>query len=266
MSRGLALSLGAMLGVVSIAACGGTTPEPPADPAGMPPLALVTYRGVSSLDDLAAIRAYDFSAMSWSGPAEAAAGVREDAGRIGLTVMVSDEQPALTPETALDPGRTVTIAVDSPEAGIVALTWRAIAHGARQVIFDAGRSQGAGFTDEEGRPRPWVDNARSIAHQLRFNGDLIRSSRPGPAVSFEGDRPSGLDVVLLQTDQVWILVATNTAAVTRRGVVRLPVSIPPALWVDVLDGTEMSMLNQPDGPRWTFELPPDGARFYAIDK
>lgn len=267
MRRWPATALMATLAGVTVAACAGATPERAAvDPAVSSPVATVVYRGVPSLDDLAAIRAYDFAAVSWSGPADAAAGVRQSADRIGLIVMVSDEQSPITPEAALDPAPAVTIAVDSPDAGIVALAWRAIAHGARRVTFDAGRSRGAGFSDEDGRPRPWVDKARSVARQLTFNRELIASSRPGPAVSFEGTRPPGLDVVLLQTDQVWILVATNTADVMVRAVVRLPASVPSALWVDVLDGTEMSMLNEPAGPRWTFELPPDGARLYAIDK
>lgn len=267
MRRDTSAALMATLAGVAMTACAAAAPERAVgDRAGMPPLATVVYRGVPSLDDLAAIRAYDFPAVSWSGPADAAAGVREDAARLGLAVLLAADEPPITPEAALDPAPAVTIAVDSPDAGIVALAWRAIAHGARQVTFDAGRPWGAGFTEEDGRPRPWVTKARSVARQMTFNHQLITSSRPGPAVSFDGDRPSGLDVVLLETDQVWILVATNTADVTARAAVRLPALVPSALWVDVLDGTEMSMLNEPDGPRWTFELAPDGARFYAIDK
>lgn len=255
--------------VVSVA-CGGDTPVPrPTSPA--PLVAAVVYRSDASsavppLDALAAVRAYDFQALVWEGDESARATVRERAGEIGLDVLDVPVGERLTPAGAVSPPPAVTLDVSRPDASVEALAWRALAYGARTIVFDSGAPIGPGFSEPDGQMRAWVPKARAVARQLRFNEALLAVLRPAPAVRWVEPAPAGLDVAVRQTERSWLLIATNTSAVPVRGVVKVPPALPPALWVDLLDGTEMSMLNQPDGPRWTFDLGPDGVRVYAIDK
>jgi hypothetical protein len=236
------------------------------------PFASVWYRGVPPgtprQDDLGAIRAAGFGAVTW--PARDAVGLETlhlAARPLGLDVVEGREDPLLNPLNALRPSHVVTVSVaGAVAANATALAWRAIAHGARVVAFDYGDAAGAGLTDEAGFARPWVRPAAAVARQLRFNGGLIRELVPGPDVLIVPPRPAGLDIVLLQAPRSWVLIATNTSAEAARAVAELPAGLPAAVWIDLLDGSEMSMLNRPGGPHWTFDLPAGAARVYAIDK
>jgi hypothetical protein len=263
----------AISGVVMVGGlCGACAVDAPplSQPAAAVPLRVaVVYRGGAGerpdLNDLAAVRAYDFTALAWEGEVPVDE-VRVLAASISLDVVEPVPAGAITPERAVAADPVVRISVRDSGGPVEALAWRALAHGARTVVFDAGAPAGAGFTGDDGRARPWVEKARAVARQLTFNSELVGALRPGPPVDWIDPRPDGLDVAVRQTDRSWLLIATNTSASPVRGVVRVATALPPALWVDLLDGTAMSMLNQPEGPRWTFDLGPDGARVYAIDK
>lgn len=258
-------------GVAMLVAAAVLSPSP--GQAQAPELAAsVWYRGVPAgvprQDDLAAIRAAGFTAVTWLAGGETSVdAVRPLAASVGLRVIAGRPDPPLTALESLRPTHDVTIATGGPDAGPpTALAWRAIMHGARVVSFDAGEAEGAGLMDDEGRLRPWVAEAAAVARQLTFNHDLIASLYPGPDVLVLAPRPAGLDVVLLQTRRVWLLSATNISAEDAHAVAALPTAIPSALWTDLLDGSGMSMLSRPDGPRWTFDLAAGAARLYAIDK
>jgi hypothetical protein len=66
-----------------------------------------------------------------------------------------------------------------------------------------------------------------------------------------------------------VLIATNTAAVGTPPAdtyVFLPQGVPPAEWLNLFDGSTISMLRQPTGPRWHIVLGPGDVRVYAIGK
>lgn len=259
-------------GVVAVVLMGLTAgPAQDAPQSPTEPYASVWYRGgpdgAPAQDDLATIRALGFTAVTWPREeVEHLAAVRALAARVGLHVVEGDAEPGLTPLTALRPAHAVTIPVgaDPPRAG--ALAWRALVRGARVVSFDAGSPTGAGLFAEDGAMRPWVAAAAAVARHLTFNGAVLLDLASGPDVVVVPPRPAGLDIVLLRSDRLWVLSATNTSAERAHAVAELPAGVPAALWVDMLDGTEMSMLNRPAGPRWTFDLDPGAARLYAIDR
>src|SRR6188768_904469 len=118
-----------------------------------PPPVAVWYRGVPAgvprQNDLAAIRALGFSAIAW--PADfgsALSEVTRMAAIADLQVEVRASPHALTAEGALAPPASIDVSV-APSAvpTFTALTWRAVAHGARRVAFDAGSLTGAGLDD-----------------------------------------------------------------------------------------------------------------------
>ncbi|HET9372351.1 MAG TPA: hypothetical protein VFO19_18945, partial [Vicinamibacterales bacterium] len=188
-----------------------------AGPSAIRPTVAVWYRGapagVPRLDDLAALRAFGFTTVSW--PIELKKGepdLRRFAGIVGLAVDVRDPAPPLTAERALSPTGRVDLHVDTVSAADVpALVWRAVAHGARIIAFDPGAGSEAGWTTATGEPAPWVASAREIARQFTFNESLIETLRPGPRVVLPSGAPSGLDVVLLAGDRSWVMIATNTS-------------------------------------------------------
>jgi hypothetical protein len=234
------------------------------------PFASVWYRGgpdgAPRQDDLVALRAYGFAAVNW--PAEAPEHideVRRLAAGLGLHVLVESAEPVLTPRSALRPTHAVRVPTGGAP-GPAALAWRALLHGARILAFDAGAPTGAGLTDAAGQPSAWIRDAADVSRHLAFNGRILLDLVPGPDVIVVPPRPAGLDIVLQQTPRLWLLAATNTSAEPAHAVAQLPSGVPPALWVDLLDGTEMSMLNRQIGPQWTFDLAPGAARLYAIDK
>ena len=236
------------------------------------PAVSVWYRGVPAgvprLDDLAVIRAHGFDGVVWpESHAQSTAAMQRLAAVVDLVVITRAAPSLLTPESALAPGAFADVAVTATAAPIApALSWRAIAHGARQIAYDAGEPAGSGVVDRSGKPQPWVAAAASLSRQFTFNRRLLDSVRQGPAVSFEGAQPRALDVMLLDAGRSWLLVATNASREEVNAIVRLPAGVPPALWLELVDGTNISMLNQRDGPRWTLTMAPGAARIYMIDK
>lgn len=259
----------AAVGVLLAMAIAGPEQAGPEGPAE--PYASVWYRGgedgTPRQNDLAAIKAYGFAAVTWPREAiEHLAEVRRLAAIVGLHVIQGDAGPGLTPFTALRPSHAVTVPAGAEPPRAAALAWRAVIHGARVVSFDAGEPNGAGLADDTGAPRPWVRPAADVARQLAFNGRLFDTLAPGPDVTVVPPRPAGLDIVLLRSGRLWVLAATNTSAERAHAVAQLPQGVPAALWVDLLDGTEMSMLNRANGPQWTFDLDAGASRLYAIDR
>ncbi|HYN10259.1 MAG TPA: hypothetical protein VES67_22930 [Vicinamibacterales bacterium] len=244
-----------------------TTPWAPAEP-----VVSVWYRGSPAgtprEDDLAAIRAQGFTGVTWPASQPSGAGdLLKMAVRIGLGVSIHAAPVHLTPPAALTPPERIDIVVSRVTPGqIPALVWRAVGRGARAIAFDPEAASGTGLTDASGRPRPWVAPAAAIARNLTFNARLFYDVRAGPSVALQAPTPAGVDVVLLETARAWVLVSTNTSAVSIKGVVDLPPAVAPALWTSLLDGADMSMLSRPSGPQWTFRLGPGEAGVWAIDK
>lgn len=238
------------------------------------PVVSIWYRGtagVPKLDDLAVIRAQGFTAITWpASQAAHAADLHRLAGTLGLGVSIQTAPVHLGPDTASRPADRVDVVVSRTTAAeIPALVWRAVAHGARTIAFDPGASStggGSGLTDASGRPLPWVAPAAAIARQLTFNARLFAEVRPGPAPTIQAPAPAGVEVVLLETPRVWVLLSTNTSAARITAVAELPKSVAPALWTSLLDGSGMSMLSRPAGPRWTFQLAPGEAGVWTIEK
>ena len=259
-------SVRAVVGLVLLAL------QAPAGPPATKPIVSVWYRGAPSgtprLDDLAALRAFGFTTVSW--PDELKKGesdLRRFAGIVGLSVDVRSPSAPLTAERALAPTGPADIHVDTVVAADVpALVWRAVAHGSRMIAFDPGTGSEAGWTTATGEPAPWVASARELARQFIFNESLIETLRQGPRVTLPPGAPAGLDVVVLAGDRSWVIIATNTSRDRVRAEVTLPAGIPAALWANLLDGSGMSMLNTPQGPRWALDLQRGEARVYAIDK
>ena len=230
------------------------------------------YRGVPAgtprQNDLAVIRANGFSGIVWPETHASAMPALERMARIVDLVVHTRAAPRpLTGESALKPGLIADVSVAGADAAMAsALAWRAIAHGARQIAYDSGDAGGSGLAGGDGRPQPWVADAAALSRQFTFNQRLFETLRGGPAIAFEGSKPAGLDVVLLDGGRSWMLVATNVSRDPANAIVRLPTGVPPALWLELLDGTNISMLNQREGPRWTLNLEPGVARVYLVDK
>jgi len=240
----------------------------------VPPVVSIWYRGTPAgtprLDDLAAIRALGLATITWPAHRDAALPeVRRQAEIVGLTVIARPEPkvasvkgaPVIGPDTAVD------LVVAGPQ-GVppMATAWRAIAHGARVISFDSAQSEGAGLTDASGRSAFWVPPAVAISRQIRANAELVGHLRPGPMVTIVPPVPAGLEVLLLDADASWVLVATNTAPTSVKAVADLPKAVPYALWVSWLDGTNLGMLSRPSGPRWTFTIDGGAALVYIIGK
>jgi hypothetical protein len=237
------------------------------------PVVSVWYRGNAAgapiLDELAAIRALGFTGVTW--PEAQVAGLpalHRFAKTVDLTVVVRARSTPLGATAATSPGAQVDIRVGaSGSSTLVALAWRAIAHGVRVISFDAGQPTGSGVSDMNGVRPNWVRPAVGIARQVTANPTLLEDARPAssrlrPVVPL----PRGLDVVLLETRRAWLIVATNTATTPARGVLKMPAGVPAALWVSLTDGETMSMLSQPGGAQWTVDVEAGGAQVYVIDK
>jgi hypothetical protein len=238
------------------------------------PVVSIWYRGMGGVprqDDLAAIRAQGFTAVTWpAGQTAHAAEMQRLASGLGLRVSIQAAPVPLSLAAASRPPERVDVVVSrTTPAEIPALVWRAVAHGARTIAFDPGASPsggGSGLTDASGRPLPWVAPAAAIARQLTFNARLFAEVRPGPVVPLQAPVPMGVDVALLETSRVWVLISTNTWKTRITAVADLPKSVAPALWTSLLDGSGMSMLSRPEGPRWTFQLAPGEAGVWTIEK
>jgi hypothetical protein len=241
-------------------------------PSARAPVASVWYRGqpagVARAADLAAIRASGFAAVTWPlSNVEGAADLRRLADEAGLAVVIRAEARPLTAQTALAPSAAVDISAGRARPGAMSsLAWRAIAHGARVISFDAGLRSGTGVSDSSGAPAPWVAEAAHVAQDLRVNGGFIVEWRRAEPVVVDTPRPASFDVVLLEADKSWVVVATNPSATSVHAVAHLPARVPYAIWLNLIDGTTTAMLNEAQGPRWSLDLEPWTASVNIIDK
>ena len=200
------------------------------------------------------------------------------------SVCRSSSRPRTQPldaAAALTPPAHVDIIVTPENAGIIApLAWRAVAHGARAIAFDAGSPQGAGLNEQDGSLKPWVRDAIGVARQLTANARLVEVLAPGPGVIVartggrrqarsrprDGTPRRALDVVLLDGERSWVLVATNLSNAPVQATVRLPAGAPYAIWVSWIDGSTLAMAGELAGPRWTLQMDANSVRVYLIDK
>ncbi len=236
------------------------------------PVVSVWYRGspagVPKLDELAAIRAIGFRAVTWpAGSTPGIADLRRMADVVGLTLLLRTNPPG--PDAAS--GLTIAQPLDVPVAGaaadgLAARVWRAVARGVREISFDPGQKEGTGLANADGQTLPWVAPAVALTRQLSANAPLVDRLRPGPSVVLESPATPGLDIVLLDADQSWVIVATNVSREPVKAVARLPAGVPYALWVSWIDGSTIGMLNQPSGPRWSFGIDGGAALVYIIGK
>ena len=257
----------------AVAVAAGIAVLAPASAAAADPVVAVWYRGnpagTPRQSDLGAIRALGFTGVTW--PRTSAAGVDELtrlAGLVGLKVVIADgPSTPIDGRTALRPSSRVDISVASATPGmILALAWRAISHGARVIAFDSGARTGAGLEQPDGSLKPWARAAISVSRQLNANANLVNALRPGPGLILTPAPPPTLDVVLLDADRSWVIVATNTSGSSVSSRVRLPAGTPYALWVSWLEGSPLAMISEPAGPRWMLKMEPRSALVYIIDK
>jgi hypothetical protein len=262
--------------VVALALVQGTAgqqlilkPQPPERTA-----ASLWYRGMPvgtpRQVDLDAIRAAGFTAVTW--PLEHvtfAAELRRMADSAGLKVVIRTLPEPLTLSAALKADTHVDIDVArTPMAMLPALVWRAVAHGARVISFDAGVAEGSGLPIRSGPTPPWLATTASIARQIAVNRTLLDVLSSGPAVRLETP-VAGLDVALLQSPRAWVLIATNTAVAGTPPAdtyAIMPPGVPPALWLNMFDGSTIGMTSRSTGARWHVILGPGDARVYVIDK
>jgi hypothetical protein len=241
--------------------------------AGAQVLSSVWYRGMPSgvprYADLEAIKANGFNAVTW--PLQHVNGAEEIqrmASRLGLTVVVRSESVPLTLALATQGESKVDVWITrTPRSEWTSLVWRAVAHGARVVSFDAGLPTGTGMWDESG-PLDWVPLASALGRQLTTNGSLLNSLKRGPAVLI--DPPDAfLDLSLLENTRSWVIIATNASSTTGRTVdtyAVFPATVPAAEWLGLFDGNMMSMLYRAAGSRWHVRLGPGEAKVFVIDK
>jgi len=230
---------------------------------GMPP-------GEPRQVDLDAIAAAGFTAVTWPTlHVTRALDLRRMAERAGLDVVIRTDTVPVTADSALKGDPYVDILIPRTPARLYpSLLWRSIAHGTRVVSFDAGVKEGSGLEDSAGKPAPWVPAASAVAHQLAVNAIMVDTFTKGPDVKVDPVVP-GLDVVMVDAGRSWVIIATNTAdAGTPPADTHafLPKGVPPALWLNLFDGTTIGMLRQATGPRWHVVLGPGDARVYAIGK
>jgi hypothetical protein len=237
-------------------------------------VASVWYRGmpagVPRQVDLDTIGAAGFSAVTWpllhvTGAPE----LRRMADKAGLQVVIRTEPVPLTVESALSENTHVDFLVPrTPVPLYPALMWRAVAHGARVVSFDAGLAEGTGLLNESGRTPSWVAPVSAVARQLVLNATMVDTLTKGPAVKIDPQTPA-LDVKLLDARRSWVLIATNVSASDAPPAdtyVFLPRRVPPAEWLNLFDGSTISMLRRPTDVRWHVVLGPGDVRIYVINK
>ena len=237
-------------------------------------LASVWYRGtpagVPRPVDIEAIAATGFSAVTWpmlqvSGASE----LRRMAESAGLQVVIRTEPVPLTTESALRPDTHVDLLVpQTPVPQYPALIWRAVAHGARVISFDAGAAEGNALLDQSGRPAAWVAPVSAVARDLVRNATMIDLLTAGPAIRIDPPAP-GLDIVLLDARRSWVLIATNASPAGTPPAdtyAYLPRPVPPAEWLNLFDGSTISMLRRATDVRWRVVLGPGDVRVYAIGK
>jgi hypothetical protein len=232
------------------------------------------YRGMPAGEprqvDLDAISAAGFSAVTWPTLfVKRALDLRRMAERAGLEVVIRTEPFPVTPESVPTGDAYVDIDVTrTPVRLFPSLLWRSVAHGAQIISFDGGVKEGSGLFDSTGKPAPWAAAASAVAHQLAVNAVMVDTFTRGPAAKTDPAVP-GLDVMLMDAVRSWVLIATNTAppgTPPADTYVFLPRGVPPAEWLNLFDGSTISMLRQATGPRWHIVLGPGDVRVYAIGK
>jgi hypothetical protein len=236
------------------------------------PIVTIWYRGTPAgtprAEELAGIRALGFGGVTW--PAEQprpVEGLKKLAADVGLQVSVAPRP--VTPSAAglLEARERVDLVVTRQTTPMLpALAWRAVAHGARIIGFDAGEFSGTGLENADRSLRPWTRVAIDVARQFSANRRLIQSLKAGPGVIVTPESGPALDVVLLDADRSWVLVATNASAAPVSATVRLPAGAPYAIWVNLFDNAPLAMNGEAAGPRWSLRLAAGEARFYLIDK
>ena len=231
------------------------------------PIVAVWYRGTPAgtprLDDLAAIKAAGFGAITWpSGNPGTVAEASRLAETVGLVVVIQPDGRAVPP---LD-GRISIDVVRVRAAEIPAIVWHAVATGVRTISFDPGPTEGTGLDLPDGRRHDWVVPALAIARQLSANAALVGELRHATSPKFLSSRPSSLDVELLEGSRAWVIIATNRGRARVRAGVSLPRGVPYAVWVSLLDTSTIAMLDRPGGAQWRFEINAGGASVYVIDK
>jgi hypothetical protein len=246
----------ALLVALAVAMSGGSGASAQAPRAAGPLLVAVVYRGTPAgtprMEDLSAIRGLGFTAVVWpqADPVQRAE-LDRLAAPLDLAVVVKAD--ATVPVTASTP--------DLP-----ALAWRAVARGARVVAFDPRAKTGTGLANASGERLPWARTASEFAARIAASARLFAIAKPGPAVTWVGPAPKGLEAALLDGGRAWLLIATHTGSSEARAVARLPPRVPYALWLSLIDGDMLSMLHEAGGPRWTFTIGAGEARVYVIDK
>jgi len=220
------------------------------------PVVAVTYpgtpAGVPKQEDLAAIRALGFNGVEW-----------RPSNRTTFEALTRMVGPL---ELTIVTGTGVVVDVSIPRPDLQAALWRAVARGAKIITLDPGHRTGPGLTTARGDRLPWTYAASTFAGQIASSARLFAVARPGPVVTIAAPAPRGVEVALLDGDRAWLLIATNAGRTRATFIARLPAEVPPALWLSLLDGSNMSMLRESSGPRWTFTIEPGAALVYVIDK
>lgn len=235
--------------------------------AGAEPVVAVWYRGSPAgqpnADDLARIRARGFSWIVWPSTYDSALEeLRRRATAIGLQVIVAPDLPAAEGEpVARRPGRIEFEARLLAPSSLPAEAWNAIFEDVQTLVFDPGDTEGTA-----GISGAWADLAVAVSRQLSANPAIFDEIEPAAALALETRPLAGVRVRLFETRRAWVVAATNTAASSTHVVARLPVDVPYAIWVSLIDGSTIAMLDQPSGPRWAFDIGPGQALVYLIDK
>jgi len=236
------------------------------------PIVSVWYRGTPAgtprQEELAVIRALGFGGVVW--PASQPSGLeamKKMAAAAGLKVTVGTPPTPVTPASLLASADHIDLVVGTQSAAVLTMmAWRAVAHGVRAIAFDAGGATGAGLENADRSLRPWAHAAIDLARQFSVNGRLIESFRPGPGLIVTPESSPALDVVMLDADRAWVLIATNASASPMVATVRLPAGAPYAIWVNLLDASTLAMNGEAAGPRWNLHLDARATRVYLIDK
>jgi hypothetical protein len=177
-----------------------------------------------------------------------------------VVVLASGQIPrGIQPPVLVFAGEAVadaTVMAARPEHA-AALVWRAFGQGARVIALG-----GAAVRDST----PWIDALSTIGRQFQINGTLLAQCRPGPAVRIETTGAPRVEIALLEAQRTWVVVATNTGAEPARVTAVLPPVVPYAMWLNLLDGSSLAMLEQAAGARWSFDIAPWGVKTYVIDK
>jgi hypothetical protein len=237
-------------------------------------VASLWYRGMPAgtprQADLDAISAAGFGAVTWPLMQTTNVGeLRRMAERASLKVVLRVEPDPLTVESAMKTETYVDVVIPRTVITLMpALVWRAVAHGAKVVSFDAGVTEGTGLVDRRQQAPAWVGPASAVARQLTINATMVDTLTRGPAIRMEPP-VEGLDVSLLNAPRSWVLIATNTRAAGTPPTdtyAIMPVGVPPAEWLNLFDGSTIGMTSRPTGARWHVILGPGDARLYVIDK